>query len=88
MPRSKPDFFIAWTAFLLDAFVVFYRSNQFFYLVMPARLINLPAVVRCQVFEACLSKRSFSISSKVSGHENPLVSDTSLNNEHTQRVKE
>lgn len=41
---------------------------------MPARLMNLPAVVRCQVFEACLSKRSFSISSKVSGHENPLVS--------------
>jgi hypothetical protein len=51
---------------------------------MPARLINLPAVVRCQVFEAYLSKRSFSISNKVSGHENPLVSSYSLDNEHTQ----
>jgi hypothetical protein len=51
---------------------------------MPARLINLPAVVRCQVFEAYLSKRSFSISNKVSGHDNQLVSSYSLDNEHTQ----
>jgi hypothetical protein len=41
---------------------------------MPARLIGLPAVIRGQVFETCLSKRSFSVSSKVTGHENPLVS--------------
>jgi hypothetical protein len=63
-------------------------SIQFFsfYLIMPARLINLPAVVRCQVFEAYLSKRSFSISSKFSGHENPLVSSYSALNEHTQPV--
>lgn len=40
---------------------------------MPVRLIGLPAVIRSQVFESCLSKRSFSVSSKVSGHENPLV---------------
>ncbi|GAB7329219.1 hypothetical protein MBLNU13_g01033t1 [Cladosporium sp. NU13] len=39
---------------------------------MPARLISLPAVIRSQVFETCVSKRRFSISSKVSGHENPL----------------
>lgn len=51
---------------------------------MPARLINLPAVVRCQVFEACLSKRSFSISSKVSGHENPLVSVSSRDNKRNK----
>ena len=41
---------------------------------MPARLTSLPAVIRGQVFETCLSKRSFSVSSNVSGHENPLVS--------------
>jgi hypothetical protein len=41
---------------------------------MPVRLTSLPVALRSQVFEACLSKRTFSISSKVSGHENPLVS--------------
>jgi hypothetical protein len=41
---------------------------------MSVRLIGLPAVIRSQVFETCLSKRCFSISSKASGHENPLVS--------------
>ena len=50
----------------------YHISNTIFN--MPARLISLPAVVRNQVFETCLSKRSFSVSSKVSGHENPLVS--------------
>jgi hypothetical protein len=44
------------------------------YPTMPVRLISLPAVVRCQVFEAYLSKRTFSISSRFNGHENPLVS--------------
>ena len=53
-------------------FHYYYIPNIFFN--MPVRLISLPAVVRSQVFETCLSKRSFSISSKVSGHENPLVS--------------
>jgi hypothetical protein len=49
---------------------------------MPARLVGLPAVIRSQVFEACLSKRSFSISSKVSGHENPLVSGYPIKEYH------
>ena len=41
---------------------------------MHVRLVSLPVALRSQVFETCLSKRTFSISSKVSGHENPLVS--------------
>jgi hypothetical protein len=52
---------------------------------MPVRLIGLPAVVRSQVFEACVSKRSFSISSKVSGHENPLVSSHPRNAKDNKR---
>lgn len=41
---------------------------------MPVRLIGLPVALRSQLLETCLPKRNFSISSKVSGHENPLVS--------------
>lgn len=37
------------------------------------KVLSLPASVRSQVFEKCLSKRSFSATSKASGHENPLV---------------
>ncbi|KAM0723501.1 hypothetical protein Q7P37_000488 [Cladosporium fusiforme] len=36
------------------------------------KVLSLPASVRSQVFEKCLSKRSFSATSKASGHENPL----------------
>lgn len=42
---------------------------------MSVRLFSLPAVVRCELFETCLSKRSFSSTSRLGGHENPLVSN-------------